>query len=519
MIKDIQLSQITKKIGIRSIKSAGVEKLRVKILETGYLPEKPIIVAPNNNGYTLVDGGHRVAALGQLGIETVSALIDESSTTEFEQLRRARLANEVAETVIPSTFVDDAELVWELSDRKMGQVEIGGILGCSRNMVAKYVGLRKINEEAWGNVTDFIEMVTFPQKETVTSDVTKVTFNERLLREIVDLKPWQQLDLVNSLISDLVNKTRFKKLAEAYKVRNQIEDFIYETLSGISSDFIKNRVDGIHKGAYDQDWSIDNRPKITKFITAIQEEWDQASNTKVICGDFNVEVLKMEDNSIDFILTDIPYNISGYAGLTKIGQDIANTAFDGNDDWDTQSEDQYLLSLRTWVEQWTRILREGGSVISFCDRVMVSYLWRIFKDFNLKPKNVIVWERDNAHPSALVRRNLISASEFIVWAVKPGSQYTFNESNSWNRRNVIHAPFCAGSERIVNDRKETLHPTQKPLKVLNPLVEVFSNRGDVVFDGFAGVGSTGEAAISQGRKFIGIELNEEYYKAMVERIV
>jgi site-specific DNA-methyltransferase (adenine-specific) len=64
----------------------------------------------------------------------------------------------------------------------------------------------------------------------------------------------------------------------------------------------------------------------------------------------------------------------------------------------------------------------------------------------------------------------------------------------------------------------TLHPTQKPITVLTPLIEAFSNRGDVVLDGFAGVGSTGAAAQALGRKFIGVEQNEVFFHAMQRRL-
>jgi DNA modification methylase len=106
----------------------------------------------------------------------------------------------------------------------------------------------------------------------------------------------------------------------------------------------------------------------------------------------------------------------------------------------------------------------------------------------------------------------------MIWAVKPGEPYTFNQSELWNRHNSIETALCAGSERVKDANGTTLHPTQKPLALLKPLIDVFSNRGDVVLDGFAGVGSTGDAAQSLGRKFIGVEQNEAFFQAMQRRL-
>jgi site-specific DNA-methyltransferase (adenine-specific)/modification methylase len=80
--------------------------------------------------------------------------------------------------------------------------------------------------------------------------------------------------------------------------------------------------------------------------------------------------------------------------------------------------------------------------------------------------------------------------------------------------NFIETPICMGNERL----KEPKHPTQKPLKVMRRLIEIASNSGDTVLDPFAGVGSTGVAALELGRNFIGMELEPSYFHASVERL-
>jgi len=80
--------------------------------------------------------------------------------------------------------------------------------------------------------------------------------------------------------------------------------------------------------------------------------------------------------------------------------------------------------------------------------------------------------------------------------------------------NFIEAPICMGAERVKNPH----HPTQKPLRVLEHIIHITTDEGDVVFDPFMGVGSTGVAAIRLKRKFIGIEIEPAYFNAAHERI-
>lgn len=80
--------------------------------------------------------------------------------------------------------------------------------------------------------------------------------------------------------------------------------------------------------------------------------------------------------------------------------------------------------------------------------------------------------------------------------------------------NFIETPICMGPERV----KNPFHPTQKPVRVLEHIIKIASKEGDTVFDPFMGVGSTGVAALNLGRKFIGIEIDEKYFKAAERRL-
>ncbi len=96
----------------------------------------------------------------------------------------------------------------------------------------------------------------------------------------------------------------------------------------------------------------------------------------------------------------------------------------------------------------------------------------------------------------------------------------WDHGHTWNfgRQNEMHnffeSPICMSPERL----KDPKHPTQKPVKLLKHLIGIATNPGDLVLDPFMGVGSSGHAALDLGRRFVGIELEREYYLAAVTRL-
>lgn len=215
--------------------------------------------------------------------------------------------------------------------------------------------------------------------------------------------------------------------------------------------------------------------------------------------------------SVHAIITDPPYGISHYGGITKVGDQIVKADFDGDDAWDSIDPAAFLDTLYTWIEEWERVLKPGGSVIAFCDRALVSHMWDAMKRVGLRPKQILVWCKTNPSPAGLARKNLISATEFMVWAVAPGAPYVFNDVDGWDRRNVITTPIIGGNERVD-------HPTQKPIAVLSKLIQLTSNPGDLVLDPFGGSGSTGVAALQLGRRAHLIEQDLNYVRLAQARL-
>ncbi|MGZ6279481.1 MAG: DNA modification methylase [Ktedonobacteraceae bacterium] len=230
-------------------------------------------------------------------------------------------------------------------------------------------------------------------------------------------------------------------------------------------------------------------------------------------GDFYAEVKTIPDSSIDLILTDPPYNRSSKRVFTfdnrkDISQDFG--------EWDFVQPQEFIETFDIWVCEFRRILRKGGSGYVFTSDKYLSYVRAALEQTGLNVKATLYWHKTNPGIQ-VVQTNYKSSVECILFFTK-GDGHTFNWQGLEHMHNGIEMPICGGNERVVNEAGDILHPTQKPVQLLKHLMQISSNPGDSVFDGFAGVGSTGAAAVELGRRFVGIEIDPVYIKAARERI-
>ncbi len=235
MEKEILLEQVTSIYDIRPLKEWGVQLIEAKIRSLGYLPDSPIIVCAKRESstYELIAGHHRLEAARRAGCKTIPAVIVEMED-EAAKLRLARASNEAAEAVIPTTFVDDAELIWRLSDQGWTQAKAGETLGWSRERVRDFIGLRKIDRQAWEVVGATWENGGAKREnDEAPEDGAGAPFTEKLLRAILPLTPPQQLELVRDLSEGKIRKGKFKSLAVAYRGRNEMAEVARKRLADL----------------------------------------------------------------------------------------------------------------------------------------------------------------------------------------------------------------------------------------------------------------------------------------------
>jgi len=225
---------------------------------------------------------------------------------------------------------------------------------------------------------------------------------------------------------------------------------------------------------------------------------------KLYLGDSYELISEIPTASIDLILTDPPYNLSRYStGNIRLSwrKDINNDVAD----WD-----KVEFRPSDWVSEFKRILKPTGNIFAFCSYNLIGK-WHEAFDPEFDTFQFFVWHKTNPVPKVL-RAGFLNSCELIVCMWNKG--HTWNFSSQREMHNFIEAPICMGSERVRNP----FHPTQKPVRVLEHIIKIASEEDDVVFDPFMGVGSTGVAALNLGRKFIGIEIDENYFRAAERRI-
>jgi DNA modification methylase len=250
------------------------------------------------------------------------------------------------------------------------------------------------------------------------------------------------------------------------------------------------------------------RKQIPRLLLVLPE------NVHIFQADFYERVQEIEADSINLIVTDPPYNISSDNVIILQNHKNQDRNFG---QWDNLVKEEFISLFHWWAQEWTRILKPNGSGYVFTSDRYISHLRDALEDADLHVKASITWHKTNPGTQP-VKTNFKSSVEYILFFTKGEGGHTFHWQGENEMHNFIQTPICAGNERIKGENNETLHPTQKPEALIKHLMTISSNPGDMVFDGFAGVGTTGKVAIEMNCGFIGIEQEEKYFLAMEKRL-
>jgi DNA modification methylase len=215
---------------------------------------------------------------------------------------------------------------------------------------------------------------------------------------------------------------------------------------------------------------------------------DLSMRWTVIEGDC-LEVLKtLPAGSVDAVITDPPYGIGGEV-VRRGGREVAALPR-----WDRARFD------------WLALLPPARAVVSFCDRRATGALWEAMQEANLGARQCFYWIKSNPPPQ--FRGGFQSSVEAGIWATPINGKRTDAFLAGGAEPNVWHGPLAAEHE----------HPTQKPLPLMRWLVLLFRRPNDLILDPFCGSGTTGIAAIMEGRRFLGIEREAQYCAIARRRI-
>lgn len=230
----------------------------------------------------------------------------------------------------------------------------------------------------------------------------------------------------------------------------------------------------------------------------------EAQRYAVRLGDSREIIRKVPDNFVDFILTDPPYNLAKHStgniplpNRKPMNNDVAQ--------WDLEA---FVPS--EWAEAFIRILKPTGNLFIFTSYNMIGK-WYDCLDHRFSTTQFMVWHKTNPAPK-IFKAGFLNSCEIVFCCWNKG--HTWNFLSQSEMHNFVESPICMAPERLRSPK----HPTQKPVSILKKMITIASNVDDIVFDPFMGVGSTGVAALSLGRRFIGFERDEAYFHAAEARL-
>lgn len=238
---------------------------------------------------------------------------------------------------------------------------------------------------------------------------------------------------------------------------------------------------------------------------------------------------EIPDKSIDLMVTSPPYNINISYGNSWKNRKII-TSKGGKYD-DNMPEDQYRTMLKNVFTETKRVLKDEGSIYlnmksRFIDEQVTPPFWVLdfFKDMYLK--NIIIWNFDWG---GATNKRFCSRYEFVFFFTKNKKKWTFNiedvkvpsvnhrpdryKSQFKNPSDVWRIPLVSG-----NSPERTEHPAQYPEKLIERIIKVATNPGDVVLDPFIGSGTTAFVAKKLNRHYVGYDIYESYIRVAEKRL-
>lgn len=243
--------------------------------------------------------------------------------------------------------------------------------------------------------------------------------------------------------------------------------------------------------------------------------FQSSDNLFVLYQDDCNALLPQFKESLDLIFADPPYFLSNDGLSIQSGKIVSVNKGQWDKGDDIEKIDQFNTE---WIHNAKIALKPTGSIMISGTYHNIFSLGRILQKLDFKILNLITWQKTNPPPNFSCRY-LTHSTEQIIWARKSAKhKHIFNYeilkhiNNNKQMRDVWTFPAIAPWEKA-NGK----HPTQKPLNLLTRLILMASNTDSIICDPFSGSSTTGIAANILGRKFIGIEKENEFIQISIKR--
>jgi len=243
---------------------------------------------------------------------------------------------------------------------------------------------------------------------------------------------------------------------------------------------------------------------------------------KLFLGDCLDMLPSLEEESVDMIFADPPYNLSN-GGVTCRGGKMVCV---DKAHWDKSRGlvNDFEFTVK-WLEECRRVLKPNGSMWVSGTMHNIYSVGFALQALKFHIMNEITWFKPNGSPN-LSCRYFAHSHETVLWAKKSRkAKHKFNyrlmkdwEADLINKRGKQMRSVWTIALTPLREKSNGRHPTQKPVELLKRIIASSTERGDVVLDPFNGSGTTGVVASLLGRKYVGIEKEKEYLDLTLKRL-
>lgn len=221
----------------------------------------------------------------------------------------------------------------------------------------------------------------------------------------------------------------------------------------------------------------------------------------LICGDCITELKKLPDKSIDLIVTDPPYPITkkGCAGNTG-GMMATKATMQG------KIFEHNSIDCSEYAPEFFRLLKDGSHCYVMSNHVNLINMLNTFTGVGFHFIKSLIWNKGNK----LMGRFYMSQYEYILFFRK-GKGIQINHCGT---SDILSIP----NKKSKDASGKNLHDTEKPIELMEILIDNSSREGQIILDPFMGIGSTGMACKNLNRNFIGIEIDNTYFDIAQQRL-
>lgn len=382
--------------------------------------------------------------------------------------------------------------------------------GKSRKVTENIKNKSRLTQDEWVEFTKQIWDIPIPNKSDKAFGKHSALMPEEIVRRCVRLY---------SFFGDVVLDP-FAGSGTTLKVAKELgRDFIGYELVESYSEVINEKLDAkvCFKSAQKKDFPIKIGEVPDKFVNKIQN-----------CDAF--EFLRSQStNSVPLACVDPPYNL-------------------GKGTWDSwPSHSEFMTFTKKWLDEVFRVLVPGGGLFVFNTPRNCAFILAHAEARGMNYENWITWDKRDGF--AVTKKRFVPAQETILYLSKPGAPTYFDADAvrvpydstariaAAAKKGILkdgkrwfpnkNGKLCTDVWHVTSERHKTKvngriipsgHPTQKPMELIERIVNSASRPGDVVLDCFMGTGTTAVAALRNHRRFIGCELDPTYFKNARSRI-